>query len=89
MPIPPLFSQFLHTNSLTKLLLFSEAFPTPLFSELVRICSFKINPPEELEAKPLISCIPRTKAELQAILKHFCKVTKDPYRYVEEFDIFI
>lgn len=71
LPIPPLFSQFLHTNSLTKLLLFSESFPTTLFSDLVRICSFKFNPPEELEAKHLISCIPWTKAELQAIIKDF------------------
>lgn len=69
----PLFSQFLHTNSLTKLLLSLNLSPLPYFPDLVEYCSFKFNPPEKLEAKHLISCIPWTKAELQAIIKDFEK----------------
>ena len=54
--MPPLYPQLPHTNSLTKLLLFS--------SETIRICPFNIKPSEDPKAKPLISYTPWTKAEL-------------------------
>ena len=59
--VPPLYPQLSHTNSLTKLPLFSETLLTPFSSELVRTCPFKIKNPE---ANPLISYTPWTKNEL-------------------------
>lgn len=44
---------------------------------------------EDRKVKPRISYIPCTKTELQAIVKDFPKVTEDPYRFVEEFNIVI
>ena len=41
------------------------------------------------EAKPLISYIPWIKAELRAIAKDFSRVTEDPHRFAEEFNIVI
>ena len=54
-----------------KLPLFTETLPTLFSSELVRTCPCKMKPYEDPEAKPLISYIPWTKAELQAIVKDF------------------
>lgn len=39
--------------------------------------------------KHLISYVPRTKAELKAMVKDFPKVTKDPHRFAEEFHMVI
>lgn len=39
--------------------------------------------------RPQVSYVPWTKAELQAIAKEFPKVTQDPQKFAEEFDITI
>ena len=39
--------------------------------------------------KPLVSYIPRTKTELQAILKNDPKVTEDSYIFAKEFNTVI
>lgn len=70
--------QFPYTISLTK----------PLFSsELGRTYPYKIKPPKDPEAKPLISYISWKKSELWAIVKDFFKVTKDVHRFAEDFNI--
>lgn len=61
----------------------------PLSSELVRTYTFKIKPYGDLEAKPLISYTPWTKAEMWNIVKDFNKATKDPPIFVEGFNIAI
>ena len=63
--------------------------PTPFSFEIARTCLFKIKPSEDLEAKTLISYFPWTKAELPPIVKDFPKVTEDPHKLAEEFNIFI
>ena len=52
--------------------------PLPFPLKVVRTCTFKIKLSEVPEAKPLVSYLPLTKAELGAIVKDFPKVTKDP-----------
>ena len=49
-------------------------------------CPFKTRPPEDPEAKLLISYILWTKAELQAIVKDFPKVTEVSHRFAEKFN---
>ena len=44
--------------------LFSESLSSPLSSEFVRLCSFKIKSSKDPEAISLISYMPSTKAEL-------------------------
>ena len=85
-PRCPLYPQFPSTNSLPELPLFYENLLVPFSSELVRICSFKIKPSEDPEAKPLIAYTPWTKAELQAIVKDFPKVTEVSHRFAEKFN---
>ena len=59
-----------------------------LFSfELVRVCSFKINPSDDSENKSLISYIPWTKFELHIFVKDFPKVTKGPHKFVKQLNI--
>ena len=88
-PMPPLYPQSSQTNSLAKLPLFSETLPTPFSSELVRIYPFKIKSSEGPEAKSLISYSTWPKDELRAIVKDSPKVTEDPHRFAEEFNIVI
>lgn len=52
-------------------------------SELVRTCPFKIILFEDPEAKPLIFYIPWTKAEWQAVVKVFPKISKNLHRFAE------
>ena len=73
------------TDSLARLPLFSEGLPIPFSSELIRNCPFQIKPFGDPEAQPLISNISWTKAELQATVKLFPKVTEDPHRFAEYF----
>ena len=87
--MPPLYPQSPYANSLAKLLLFSETLPTPFSSDLIRTCPFKTKPSEDTEAKHLISYIPWTNAELQAIVKDFPEVTEDPQKFSEAFNIVI
>ena len=89
MPTPPLYLQIPHSNSSTKLSLFSETLPTPFSSALVRTCLFKMKSSEDPEAKPLISYTTWAKAEMQAIVKNLPKVTKGPHRFAEEFNLHI
>ena len=85
----PLYPPLPHSNSLTELPFFSE--PLPAFSSLKRTktCPFKIRPSENPNAKPLISYVPWTKAELQAVVKDFPQVTEGLHRFAEEFNIVI
>ena len=77
MPTPPLYLQIPHSNSSTKLSLFSETLPTPFSSALVRTCLFKMKSSEDPEAKPLISYTTWAKAEMQAIVKDLPEETED------------
>ena len=88
-PTSPLYPQFSHTNSLVKPPLFSETLPVTFSFQPIGTYPFKIKPSEDLEAKPLISYMPWTKAELQATVKDFLKVIEDPHRFAEEFNIVI
>ena len=85
---PPPDCQLPHTNS-HQTSPFPEPLPTPSSSEPIRICPFKIKPLEDPKAKPLISYVPLTKAEPQATVKDFPKVTEDSHRFPEEFNIVI
>ena len=59
--------------------------PSSLSLNLSEPNPFKIKPSKDLTAK-LVSYVPWTKAELQATVKNFPKVTEDPHRFVEEFN---
>ena len=83
---PHLYTQFPHTNSFIKLPFFSETLPTPFSSELIRTSPFNIKPSEDPEAKPFVSYISWSKAELWARVKDFPKVIADPRRLAEEFN---
>lgn len=58
--------------------------PLPFSAEHIGNYPLKIKPPGGQEAKPLISYTHWTKAELQAIVKDFPKVTKDLHRFPEK-----
>ena len=88
-PTARLYPQFPHTNSLSKLPLFLKLSSLPFLQNLSVTCPFKTRPPEDPEAKLLISYILWTKAELQAIVKDFPKGIKDSHIFAEEFNIVI
>ena len=83
LPTPPLRPQFPNTNSLARFPLFSETLPTPFSSELIRTYPFKIKLFGDPEAKPLISYISWTNAELRVTVRDSPKVTGDPHRFAE------
>lgn len=62
-----------------------------LFLQLPHPNLFKLllskRPSEGPHAKPLISYVPCTKAELWARVRDSPRVTKDPHRFAEEFNI--
>ena len=89
-PTPPLHPLVLsNVNFLVKFPFSPETLPTPFSSELVRIYPFKIKSSEGPEAKSLISYSTWPKDELRAIVKDSPKVTEDPHRFAEEFNIVI
>lgn len=63
-PIPPLYPQFPHINSLSAPPLFPATLPTLISLEPIRTRPFKMNLSEDPAAKSLLSYIPWTKAEL-------------------------
>lgn len=54
---------------------------------MLKPCQLNLLKLSDNPAKLLISYVPWTKAELRATVKDFPKVTEDPHRFVEEFNI--
>lgn len=88
-PMPPLYIQFPCTNSLTKIPIYPKFSPLPFPLNLSEPGPFKTKPSEDLEAKPIIYYIPWNEAELSTVVKDLPKVTKEPNRFVKEFNIVI
>lgn len=68
---------------------FPQISPHFLLPEPIKTCPFKSRPSVDPNAKPLISYVTWTKAELQATVKDFPKVSEDPHRFAKEFSIVI
>lgn len=86
--------QPLHTLSLPQSNLLSMALAVrtsaPLSSsEPIRTRPFKVKPSQDPTAELRASYVPWTKAELQATVQNVPKVTEDPSRFVEEFNVVI
>ena len=58
-------------------------------SEPIRTRPFKVKPSQDPTAELRASYVPWTKAELQATVQNVPKVTEDPSRFVEEFNVVI
>lgn len=82
-----------HSTSSSQSSLWTSLFTAPLpassSSEPFGTCPFKTGPTEDLNARSLISYVPWTKAERWARKIFFPKVTEDPHRFAEEFNIVI